>query len=102
MGNPGLLKSWDEGLPIRVSRRDEEAGYNYAGLYYIDDAWQKIGINGYIICQVRLLYQGRNSDVRRTDSLERNFDHSPADRRTIQTTIVRIVRNTNCSSCQLP
>ena len=68
-GNAGLLKSMDEGLPVRVVRGHQhksvyspKTGYNYAGLFTVTDAWIEDGISGFKICRFRLLYCGQNDD----------------------------------------
>ena len=51
-GNAGLVKSMNEGLPVRVIRGHQhnspyspKTGYSYAGLYSVLDAWQETGKN---------------------------------------------------------
>jgi len=67
-GNAGLLKSQNEGLPIRVIRGythkspySPKSGYTYAGLYSVVDSWEEIGRSGFKICRFRLLYIGNNT-----------------------------------------
>jgi putative restriction endonuclease len=49
-GNAGIVKSMNEGLPVRVIRGHQhnspfspKSGYLYAGLYSVVDAWQETG-----------------------------------------------------------
>jgi putative restriction endonuclease len=60
-GNAGLVKSMNEGLPIRVIRGfnhksnfSPKSGYSYAGLYSVVDAWEEKGKSGFKICRFRL------------------------------------------------
>ena len=58
-GNAGLLKSADDGLPVRVirghthkSKWSPETGYLYSGTYSVVDAWQERGKRGFIIADL--------------------------------------------------
>lgn len=68
-GNAGLITSWLEGLPVRVTRganRDSifapDAGYSYAGLFTVTGHWPEPGRDGFVIQRFRL------------DALEGNYD----------------------------
>jgi putative restriction endonuclease len=59
--NLALAKSKIEKLPVRVTRGHQHKntlspanGYQYAGLYYVDDYWKEVGKSGYIIWRFRL------------------------------------------------
>jgi len=71
-GNAGLLKSLDEGLPVRVIKGythkpaySSEKVCTYGGLYSVVDAWEEIGKSGFKICRFKLLYIG-NSELKKT------------------------------------
>lgn len=60
-GNAGLITSFVEGLPVRVSRGHRwkspyspPAGYRYAGLYVVTEYWQHRGDDGFIVLRFRL------------------------------------------------
>lgn len=61
-GNRALAVSHRDGLPVRVTRGSRHAssfsprlGYQYAGLYQVDDHWQEIGKSGFRIWRFRLI-----------------------------------------------
>lgn len=98
-GNAGLLKSMDEGLPVRVIRGyshkspySPKEGYTYAGLYSVVDAWIETGKSGYKICRIRLEYCGNNPNKRTPEEVELNDKRKKAIRKL--GTVVRIVRDT--------
>ncbi|MFI8415524.1 YDG/SRA domain-containing protein [Serratia sp. NPDC078593] len=60
--NLALARSKADGLPVRVTRSAKHKsphsprhGYQYAGLYYVDDAWRETGKSGFQICRFRLV-----------------------------------------------
>tara|TARA_R110001599_G_scaffold347365_2_gene573565 strand:+ start:6879 stop:7733 length:855 start_codon:yes stop_codon:yes gene_type:complete len=66
--NLALAKSKIEKLPVRVTRGHQHKnilspanGYQYAGLYYVDDYWKEVGKSGYIIWRYRLVAQDNSS-----------------------------------------
>lgn len=92
-GNAGLITSWLEGLPVRVTRganKDSafapESGYSYAGLYTVTSHWPEPGRDGFVIQRFRL------------DTLDRNFNPeaggaAEADPAFSTTTISRRIRD---------
>jgi len=98
-GNAGLLKSMDEGLPVRVIRGykhkspfSPKDGYLYAGLYSVVHAWIEVGKSGYKICRIRLEYCGNNLNKRSPEEVELNDQRKKAERK--KGTVIRIVRDT--------
>jgi len=102
-GNAGLLKSSDEGLPVRVIRGhthnsdwSPSAGYTYSGVYSVVDAWQERGKSGFIVCRFKLLYTGASSDRRSAEEVE--LDNSPREKKRRSHTVLRIVRDSKISA----
>ena len=100
-GNAGLLKSMNEGLPVRVIRGHKhnssfspKSGYNYAGLYSVIDAWQETGKSGYKICRFRLVYSGDNPTRKSAEEVELELDHNAREKKRVKGTVLRIVRDT--------
>jgi len=117
-GNAGLLKSMNEGLPVRVirgykhkSKFSPKSGYTYAGLYSIVDAWEEKGKSGHKICRFRLEYSGNNNSRNSPEEIELNMITNEKKRK--EGTILRIIRDTkiahnikelynyNCQVCGL-
>ncbi len=101
-GNAGLLKSMDEGLPVRVIRGHQHVseyspatGYNYAGLFTVTDAWLEDGKSGFKICRFRLLYCGQNDGRKTPEEIELNYSRKNKERK--EGFVVRIVRDTKIS-----
>ena len=101
-GNAGLLKSMDEGLPVRVIRGHQHKskfspakGYTYAGLYSVADAWEEIGLSGYKICRFRLIYSGKNEQRKSPEEIE--LDYRKRDKKRKQGTVLRVVRDSKIS-----
>jgi putative restriction endonuclease len=102
-GNAGLLKSMDQGLPVRVIRGfnhksefSPKSGYTYAGLYSVVDAWEETGKNGkYRICRFRLEYCGNNEKRKAPEEVE--LDYEKRDKRRQEGTVLRIIRDTKIS-----
>ena len=99
LGNAGLVKSMNEGLPIRVirgfnhkSEYSPTSGYTYAGLYSVIDAWEEIGKSGYRVCRFKLVYSGDNKKRKGAEDLE--LDYGKRDKFRKSGTVVRIVRDT--------
>ncbi len=97
--NAGLLKSMNEGLPVRVIRGHKHKsefspaqGYTYAGLYSVVDAWEEIGRSGFKICRFRLIYTGQN-EVRKTAE-EIELDYKTKEKRRKESIVLRVVRDT--------
>jgi putative restriction endonuclease len=100
-GNAGLVKSMNEGLPVRVIRGHQhnspyspKTGYSYAGLYSVLDAWQETGKSGFKICRFRLVYTGENLERKTAEEVELDLDHSVREKKRVPGTILRIVRDT--------
>jgi len=100
-GNAGLLKSMNEGLPVRVIRGHQhkseyspKKGYTYAGLYSVLDAWEEVGKSNFKICRFKLIYTGGNSQRKTAEEVELELDHSVKEKQRVQGTILRIVRDT--------
>jgi|Laugresbdmm110sn_1035088.scaffolds.fasta_scaffold41648_1 putative restriction endonuclease len=98
-GNAGLLKSMNEGLPIRVirgfnhkSKFSPKSGYLYAGLYSVVDAWEKIGKSGFKICQFRLEYCGEDNKRKIPEEIE--LDYTKREIKRKQGVIIRRIRDT--------
>ncbi len=101
-GNAGLLKSRDEGLPVRVIRGSNhksnfspKTGYYYAGLYSVVDAWVEKGKSGYIICRFRLVYCGQNAKRQTPEGIE--LDYTTKEKSRKEGTVLRIIRDTKIS-----
>jgi len=97
--NAGILKSMNEGLPIRVIRGHKHKsafsptkGYIYAGLYSVVDAWEEVGKSDYIICRFRLLYLGQNQARKTAEEIE--LDYTSREKKSRESTILRIIRDT--------
>lgn len=102
-GNAGLVKSMDEGLPVRVIRGykhksefSPERGYLYAGLYSVVDSWKETGKSGFKICRFRLVYSGANTSRKSTEEIE--LDHGIKEKRRKSGTVLRVVRDSKISS----
>jgi len=97
--NAGLLKSQNEGIPVRVIRGythkspfSPKSGYTYAGLYSIIDSWEEIGRSGFKICRYRLLYIGNNSTKQeRAEEIELKLSTAESKRK--EGVILRIIRD---------
>jgi putative restriction endonuclease len=98
-GNAGLLKSQNEGLPIRVvrgythkSNYSPKTGYTYAGLYSVVDSWEEIGKSGFKICRFKLLYIGDNPTSKTPEEIELKVSNEATKRKA--GVVVRIIRDT--------
>ena len=102
-GNAGLIKSMNEGLPVRVirgykhnSKYSPKTGYSYAGLYSVVDAWEEIGKSGFKICRFKLYYSGLNDERKGAEKIE--LDHEVREKKRISGTVLRIVRDSKISN----
>lgn len=100
-GNAGLLKSMNEGLPVRVIRGHKHnsllspiSGYTYAGLYSVVDAWQETGKSGFKICRFRLVYVGNNNNRKSIEDIELDLDYNVREKKRVKGVVLRIVRDT--------
>lgn len=94
-GNLALAVNRKNGLPVRVIRGSRHAspvsppsGYRYDGLFHVDDHWKERGRSGFLIWRFRLV----RLDAPGSGEPPRHKDHEPA--RHIQTTVTRVVRDT--------
>jgi putative restriction endonuclease len=101
-GNAGLLKSMNEGLPVRVIRGHQhksdyspKSGYSYAGLFTVTDAWLEDGISGFKICRFRLLYCGQNEGRKAPEEIEFSYTGKKGGRK--EGVVLRIIRDTKIS-----
>ena len=97
--NAGLLKSKNEGLPVRVIRGSKhkseyspKSGYSYAGLYSVVDSWEEKGRSGFIICRFKLIYSGTNNTKKTAEEVE--LKNSTEDTKRKEGTVLRIIRDT--------
>ncbi|RBO83400.1 YDG/SRA domain-containing protein [Marinomonas aquiplantarum] len=95
--NLALARSHLEGLPVRVSRSNKHKdpkstakGYEYAGLYKVDDYWREKGRSGFYVWRYRLIACDEQP-TKETPS-EPSNDHGETKR--VQATVQRIVRDT--------
>jgi len=102
-GNAGLIKSMNEGLPVRVlrgykhnSKYSPKTGYTYAGLYSVVDAWEEIGKSGFKICRFKLYYSGVNTERKGPEKIE--LDYQVKEKKRVAGTVLRIVRDNKISS----
>jgi putative restriction endonuclease len=101
-GNAGLLKSMNEGLPVRVVRGHQHksdyspmSGYSYGGLFTVTDAWLEVGKSGFKICRFRLLYCGQNEGRKTPEEIELSYARRKTGRK--EGVVVRIIRATKIS-----
>lgn len=102
-GNAGLLKSMNEGLPVRVIRGykhksdlSPKSGYSYSGLYSVVDAWEEKGKSGNKICRFRLEYSGQNAKRKSPEEIE--LDYRTRDKKRKEGTVLRIIRDTKIAT----
>jgi putative restriction endonuclease len=98
-GNAGLLRSMNEGLPVRVIRGFNHKsdfspirGYSYAGLYSVVDAWEERGKSGFKICRFRLEYCGQNAKRKSPEEIE--LDYNTREKKRKEGTVLRVIRDT--------
>jgi len=101
-GNAGLLISMDQGLPVRVIRGHQhkslfspKAGYTYAGLYSVIDAWEEIGKSGFKICRCRLVYCGDKANRNFPEEIGLRNNKNEIKRK--ESVVLRIIRDTKTS-----
>lgn len=102
-GNAGLLKSQNDGRPVRVirgsthkSEYSPQSGYTYAGLYSVVDSWEEVGKSGFKVCKFRLVYIGDNLNRKTPEEVELKISHAQTKRK--EGTIVRIIRDTEMAN----
>ena len=96
--NAGLLKSKDEGLPVRVirghkhkSKYSPKSGYLYAGLYFVVDAWESETENGVKICVFKLEKAEITSNKQQATTQELLLNDQPTTRK--ESIVLKIIRN---------
>lgn len=87
-GNLGLARCYEQGVPVRVSRRVPN-GYRYDGLYRVERHWHETGADGFRIYRYRLI--AVEGEVHQLPVVAPLGNSTPA--RVAQTTL-RVVRDT--------
>ena len=109
-GNAGLITSWLEGLPVRVTRGANPdsafapaSGYAYAGLYTVTSHWPEIGRDGFVIQRFRLDALEHNFDPDAGGVVESDpaFSTTTVSRRIRDSTSARRVKRLYDDSCQI-
>ncbi len=95
--NLALARSHLEGLPVRVSRSNKHKdpkskvkGYEYAGLYKVDDYWREKGRSGSYVWRYRLIA----CDAQLTEEIPKKPSSGNAETKRVEATVQRIVRDT--------
>jgi putative restriction endonuclease len=95
--NLALARSHLEGFPVRVSRSlkhkdpsSKEKGYQYSGLYKVDDYWREKGRSGFYVWRYRLIA----CDEQPIQEAPNEPLNGHTEARRVQTTVQRIVRDT--------
>lgn len=101
-GNQALAYSCIHGLPVRVIRGASHpsiyapsSGYQYDGLFRVEDFWRDIGKSGYAIWRFRLtkIIEGSpGNTITNTSIQETPETYTPVPRQ--ETTVQRIIRDT--------
>lgn len=96
--NQSLVTSCLQGLPVRVIRsvrhespHSPNAGYRYDGLWRVEDYWRSPGLQGFLVCQYRLVPLEDLASSAQSSSSEA----TPAPR--TLSTISRLIRDTEVS-----
>lgn len=94
-GNMALVKSQQEGLPVRVVRGERHkspfspsSGYRYDGLYRVADHWRERGRSGFFVWRFRLEKIGDEPAPTAQPTLELELP------KRVETTVQRVVRDT--------
>jgi putative restriction endonuclease len=95
-GNLALMVNRTQGLPVRVFRKTAR-GYQYAGLFSVQDAWHERGRSGYRVWRYRLVATGVGATAdalvsSSQDELGGDEASEPARKRS--GTTVRMIRDT--------
>lgn len=95
--NLALAKSKIEGYPVRVTRSyahkspySPDKGYQYSGLYFVDDYWRERGNAGFFVWRYRLLSYDQQPTARTVN--DQSPDYGKAKRK--ETIVQRVVRDT--------
>ncbi|WP_286787307.1 MULTISPECIES: YDG/SRA domain-containing protein [unclassified Pseudomonas] len=96
--NLALAKNKIEGLPVRVTRGHKhksefspEKGYQYSGLYIVDDYWREKGQAGFYIYRYKLISCESNT---RTGNEVRESTSEYKENRRRESIIQRVIRDT--------
>ncbi|NBM16788.1 YDG/SRA domain-containing protein [Streptomyces sp. GC420] len=119
-GNAALVMSQALGKPVRVieglkirgkKRLKATGGYRYRGLYRVAEHWETIGIEGFRICQFRLLKIGPGETIPRlpvdplgfevTDVEEQARRYIMQERLARDTAVTRRVKALHNDTCQI-
>lgn len=97
-GNLGLLKSFESGEPVYVTRGSghggnysPKAGYEFAGEYLITEHWIEKGKSGFDVVRFRL----KKQDQLLANPTEQDSGTEPANR--VEYTSTRVIRDTKIS-----
>lgn len=92
--NLALVKSKENGLPVRVIRK-VDSGYRYDGLFRVTDSWKEVGRSGFIIWRFRLekLIDYPISEGSQINEPEKEYSKT----KRVQSNVIRIVRDTEIS-----
>jgi putative restriction endonuclease len=95
--NQALVTSCLQGSPVRVVRgsghrsvHSPASGFRYDGLYAVDSYWKERGADGFLVCRYRLVAD-RSPPTALSD---RSTGVTAEQPRRVETTVLRIVRNT--------
>lgn len=95
--NLALARSHLEGLPVRVSRSNKHKdpkstvkGYEYAGLYKVDDYWREKGRSGFYVWRYCLIA----CDEQPIQETPNKLSNGHGETKRVQATVQRIVRDT--------
>jgi putative restriction endonuclease len=103
--NAGLLKSLNDKLPVRVIRGAKhkssfspKTGYQYAGLYFVEEAYMIEGRDGFNVCQYILRHENHpNEKIQESTSQEINLDYSIRQLKRKEVIVSRRVRDRQLS-----
>lgn len=95
--NLALARSHLEGYPVRVSRslkhkdpKSKVKGYEYSGLYRVDDYWREKGRSGFYVWRYRLIA----CDAQPSEEIPKKPSSSNVETKRVEVTVQRIVRDT--------
>lgn len=98
--NLALVRSEAEGLPVRVVRGaggepgfSPPAGFQYDGLYRVEESWREPGKSGFQVCCYRLVRLGADGTPVPVDPATLPLGPTPR----AETTVQRLVRSTSVS-----
>lgn len=95
--NLALARSHLEGYPVRVSRSlkhkdptSKVKGYEYSGLYRVDDYWREKGCSGFYVWRYRLIA----CDAQSSEEIPKKPSSGNVETKRVEVTVQRIVRDT--------